>query len=277
MIKLLKYKVFQAYSFLLKKILGKYVIGVIVKTDNYLIVAKHTDMSVSRELIKFGSYSEKEFDRIRNIVTNKSEVIIVGGHLGAIVLPLAKYVKNITVFEANPETFNLLQYSIKLNGFKNITAHNFAVGEKNSEIDFVKSEVFSGGAKRLPLTNKKMYLFDNPSILKVPVINLDSFPLTKDVVFDLMIMDIEGSEVFALQGSQNLLKKVNNLIIEFIPHHLDNVSGYSVREFCNLIKEHFLYFKLSTSSVTYKITEIEDVLSKMYSIPMADEGIHFFK
>ena len=56
---------------------------------------------------------------------------------------------------------------------------------------------------------------------------------------DGIIMDIEGAEYFALKGMSNLLKASRFLYIEYVPHHLENVSGTSNEDFFNLILPHY--------------------------------------
>ena len=57
--------------------------------------------------------------------------------------------------------------------------------------------------------------------------------------FDVVLMDIEGSEYFAFLGMQRILTYAMVLQVEFIPHHLRNVAGVSVAEFLKPIREHF--------------------------------------
>jgi len=52
---------------------------------------------------------------------------------------------------------------------------------------------------------------------------LDDFMKLKS--FDLIFVDIEGSEYFAFKGMQKIFKQSKVLITEFVPHHLKNVSS----------------------------------------------------
>ncbi len=259
-------------------LLGKHVVGLIVETKDFRIAVKHTDMSVSRELMKNGSYSTIELIKLKSMIAEESNVLIIGGHLGAIAIPLASLAYGCYVFEANPDTFKLLETSIAINKLSNLYAFNLAVGEKNGNIDFLKSRVFSGGAKRLPLFNKGNYTFDNPEIQSVPMISIDNFEPLNDIKINVCVIDIEGSEFFALKGMQGKLAQgIDNLIVEFIPHHINNVGGCTISEFCNLIIPYYNYFKLSSSDNVYSIQEAESKLTSMFNNNEGDEGIHFFK
>ncbi len=54
-----------------------------------------------------------------------------------------------------------------------------------------------------------------------------------------LIMDIEGAGYFPLLGMQKTLKSVNFLYMEYVHHHLKNVSNVTVDVFAALITPHF--------------------------------------
>ena len=49
--------------------------------------------------------------------------------------------------------------------------------------------------------------------------------------FDLILCDIEGAEIDALKGMPETLKNAQCLGIEFMPHHLRNMSEAGVEDF----------------------------------------------
>ncbi len=59
-----------------------------------------------------------------------STVLVVGTHVGALVVPLARKAKHLIGIEANPETYRLLCMNLMLNGLHNVKMQNFAAGEK---------------------------------------------------------------------------------------------------------------------------------------------------
>ena len=56
---------------------------------------------------------------------------------------------------------------------------------------------------------------------------------------DLIVMDIEGSEFFALSGMPEILAKSRHLQMEYIADHLDKVSAVSNEELLGLLSPHF--------------------------------------
>jgi hypothetical protein len=97
--------------------------------------------------------------------------------------------------------------------------------------------VNSGGSKIIPDQAKYYYFFDNPDKTEVEMKKFDK--IAKDKQFDLIVMDIEGSEYFALKGMSESLEKCKYLQIEYVPHHLEDVSNISNETFLKPIKGYF--------------------------------------
>lgn len=69
-----------------------------------------------------------------------------------------------------------------------------------------------------------------------------------------IIMDIEGAEYYALQGMTNTLKSSKFLYIEYVPHHLENVSITSNEDFFSLILPHYNTAKfMKNESISFDI------------------------
>ena len=62
-----------------------------------------------------------EIERINKLVDENSNVLIIGGHIGSLAIPISKFVNNCTVIEASPKTYELLKTNILLNKCDNIT------------------------------------------------------------------------------------------------------------------------------------------------------------
>ena len=90
-------------------------------------------------------------------------------------------------------------------------------------------------------------------------------------------MDIEGSEYFALQGMQEILSKCKLLVIEFLPHHLKNVSGVTVEQFLSGIEPHFSRVTIPSKRLKLGASEFVSHLSEMYNLGQEDKGIIFEK
>lgn len=201
--------------------------------------------------------------------------MIVGAHIGTLAIPISKLCKELVAIEANPNTFDLLTMNIALNAAANCRAINIAASDKDENIDFLLNRANSGGSKRAPKLKQFMYYYDNPKMVSIKAVSLDEH--LEDKKFDLIVMDIEGSEYFALEGMQQILSNAKVLIVEFLPHHLKNVSGVTVAQFLSVINPHFVQLTIPSKQQVFPRSQFETCLSEMYHKGLGDEGIIFEK
>jgi FkbM family methyltransferase len=258
-----------------KKTLGSHVYALITKSDSGLFAVDPEDRGVGRKLRVTGKYGLDEIERLRPYITSDSRVLIVGAHIGTLAIPISKFCKDVVAIEANPATYDLLKINIALNSSFNCQAINIAASDKEENIEFLLSRANSGGSKRVPKTKEFIYYYDRPEKISVKAVSLDKYLKERD--FDIVVMDIEGSEYFALQGMQEIVSKCKLLVVEFLPHHLKNVSGVTVEQFLSVIAPHFSKLTIPSKRITLRSSEFTSHLSKMYNLEQEDEGIIFEK
>ena len=223
-----------------------------------------TDFSLSLITEQLTNLTNATVDDIRAVTDTRSRVLFVGAHVGTLVIPVARHVGEVVAIEANPDTYRFLAANLSLNDVSNVTLHGFAAGEVDGEIEFILSRLNSGGAKRRPIIADTRYSYDNPGATRVPMRRLD------DVVagtFGVIVMDIEGSEVFALRGMPKLLATAEHLFIEFLPHHLRNVAGADADAFCDLILPYLPHLRIGSRRFEGEAARLE--LRRMF---VADEN-----
>ena len=219
-----------------RTILGPHAAGVLVENAQGLFLAAPDDISVGWQLTQHGTYGLEILEVLEPLITKQSNVLVAGAHIGSIAIPLAKKAANVTAFEANPKTFHLLELNKRLNDSGNLIVHPLALGSSSGMLKFLLNSANSGGSKRVPL-HKGDYYHDKPQVIEVPMVALDEF--MPDAAFDVILMDIEGSEPDALRGMQRILKTTQHLLVEYLPHHLDHVAGVTDDEFVSLLSPHF--------------------------------------
>lgn len=255
--------------------LGNGVKSVIVDSKNGILAVDPRDLEVGYKLRNYGSYGLDEITRINQLITTKSNVLIVGAHIGSLVIPIAKNCNKVVGIEANPNNFNLLKTNIHLNKAENVSIHNIAASSKQETIKFQMNIVNSGGSKRLPKNNEYMYRYDNPEVIEVQAHSLDDY--LDENNFDLVLIDIEGSEYFAMQGMTKILANCHTLIVEFLPHHLKNVADVTVDQFLSLIPKEFTKLTIPSKNETHPTDIGGVVLQQMYNNKEGDDGLIFTK
>jgi len=255
--------------------LGDGVKSVIVESKNGTLAVDPRDLEVGLKLRNNGSYGLDEIARINELISTQSNVLVVGAHIGSLVIPIAKNCNKVVAIEANPNNFNLLKTNLHLNKTENVSIHNIAASSKQETIKFQMNVVNSGGSKRLPKNNEYMYRYDNPEVIEVQAHSLDEY--LDDNNFDLVLIDIEGSEYFAMQGMEKILSNCNTLIVEFLPHHLKNVADVTVEQFLSLIPKQFTKLTIPSKNETHPIDIGGVVLQQMYNNKEGDDGLIFTK
>lgn len=238
--KKIKYSFLKLKSSLRKKLLGKYAIGVIYETKNGKITAPISDLSVGKKLGHKGEYDMSEVNTIKGLIKPTDTLYVVGVHWGTLLIPLSKHCKNVVGYEANPKTFYFLKTNVLINNINNVKLFNNAAGDTSRKVKFYTSTINSGGSKIKPEVDKLMYTFDNPDEIEVDMVSIDGhIQENKLPQAQGIIMDIEGAEYYALKGMKKTLEASNFLYIEYVPHHLENVSKTNNEDFFNLIIPYF--------------------------------------
>lgn len=240
--------------------------GVLANTKQGLYVVDPEDSYISRDLLHQGLYNEPERALLQSLITNESDVLVVGAHIGAHAVPLSKLCRKLIAIEANPRAFRYLLANLRLNDCRNTTTYNIAAGDKRENIKFLASRHNSGGSKRMPVRNRSDYMYDDPEVIEVESVSLDT--LLPAETFELVIMDIEGSEYAACRGMQKILSSTRSLAVEFLPHHMTDVANVTVEEFAGPILPNFEWLFVPAHD---QLVTKQDMLAKLRSIHAAGE------
>lgn len=256
-------------------VLGAHVRAVVVAADSGLFAVDPRDYGVGRQLRMNGKYGEAELERLKPHLGPNCRVLVVGAHVGTLAIPVARLCKEVVAIEANPAIFELLLANIALNATTNCRAINIAASDNDQTIEFLLSQTNSGGSKRVPKVRKYMYYYDRPRAIAVHAVRLDD--LLMGETFDVVVMDIEGSEYFALRGMQVLLSRCRLLVVEYVPHHLKNVSGVTVEQFLSVITPHFSRVTIPSRNAVVEVSGCSAHLQEMYDSAQDDDGLLFEK
>lgn len=259
----------------MRRILGPFAEAVLVNTPQGRYLVPADDLYVGASLRITGAYAAPELGQLRGFCNAGTRLLVVGANIGALAIPLAKNCREVVAIEANPQTFDLLRLNVMLNGLSNCRVIQKAAGSRVELIEFVQNRANPGGSKRKPVVELADYFYDNPKIVQVEAAPLDDLLAGEE--FGVVLMDIEGSEYFALQGMQRILATTAVLQVEFLPHHLRNVAGVSVEQFVALIEPHFASLCIARKALVVGRDRFVPLLREMYDRNEGDEGLIFLK
>lgn len=188
---------------------------------------------------KINSHAPQE---ISQFCKEKRTVIQAGGHCGLYAFQYSKMFENVYTFE--PEEINYYCLQTNLNNINNIYINNCALGKETSTI--------SMNINRKNCGNHSVNLDNKGSI---PLLTIDSFKI-KNV--DLIHLDLEGFELYALQGATNTINQYQPVIVLETNNFCENYN-YTINDLENYL-----------SSINYKrlVTWPDDrvYVSKNYDI-----------
>jgi FkbM family methyltransferase len=228
-----KLKVGLLFSRFRQLMLGPHVSHVLTDSFNGKLLVPASDFSVARELAFKGEYDRAHVERLLQLVNEESSVLFVGAHVGSLVIPIAKVVREVVAVEANPTIFDTLLMNLDINHCRNVRAVNVAASDKCEKVRFLAALHNSGGSKISPANLREEFTYEDPETIEVDAEPLDK--LLPDFSASHIIMDIEGGEARAMAGMPRLLASSDVFMVEFLPNHIENVAGISCHDFLKLI------------------------------------------
>ncbi len=181
------------------------------------------------------NWEKMETKIIQDYIKDGMVVVDIGANIGYYSLLAARRVGKtgkVYAFEPALENYTMLVKSIELNGYKNVIPVQKAVSNKNGV-----AKLFLGDQD--PTMFRLLNSKDEKDTIEVSVVTLDSFFRDKGYKVDLIKMDIEGAELFALEGMQRILNENKELVIfsEFNPHLL-KLLGVRPEDYLNKLVEN---------------------------------------
>jgi FkbM family methyltransferase len=198
----------------------------------------------------------------RKIVKEGDVVVDLGANIGYFTLLAAKLVGKkgkVYAFEPEPRNYEFLTRNIQLNGYDNVVALQKAVADKPGMVKLFICPYDTGHhtiqkydgihAYRPEFVNKKK------EFVEVEQVGLDDFLRGKTTRINVIKMDVEGAEMLALAGMEELIRENKNLImlIEFFPLLIKEM-GQSPEEFARRLLEDF-HFKMVVVEHDYSMRD----------------------
>lgn len=159
----------------------------------------------------------------------KTSILIAGGHLGyyALLAARANPEALIYVFEPTKKLFDRLVFNVQLNHLKNIVFEHKALSKIDGRVEIVVDGAQSSLIKHTGNISKDIEM--------VQGIRIDSYFSTAIRKPELILLDIEGYEMLALEGADDVLSQKPELILEINEKMLKR-AGTSSGEMYNMLE-----------------------------------------
>lgn len=158
---------------------------------------------------------------IKNLLKSGDIYVDVGANIGTLCLASFKNINDLSIyaFEANPTTFKALERNFKLNHLKNAHIYQTALGEKDQEITF--SNIGTDDQNKVVKNG-----INNTKTIRVQMKKLDQVVLLPKI--SLLKIDVEGYELFVLQGALQNLKNCAAIYFEYSPINTAKYNYHSL-------------------------------------------------
>lgn len=154
---------------------------------------------ISQRILISGSFYEFEYlkEMVKEIPAD-AVVVDAGGNLGnhSVYFSMFSKAREIHVFEPQKLVFQILERNLKLNGCRNVVAHNVALGAAPGHIQLYDQMPGNSGSTE----------FREASVGEdaYPVETIDALDLPR---LDFMKIDVEGAELGVLKGAEKTIAK----------------------------------------------------------------------
>ena len=211
-----------------------------IKKYNFAVIISRNDKALAEDLIQSQEYGTNVAKVLLKYLKPEISFLDIGANIGYYSFLAASQCPKAKIFSFEPDekNFHLFKTGIVYNSYdKQIKAFPFAVSDKNEKIlvsDLGNNPNFGARFTGKTLKHLKSIVHGpDPYFTPVEAVKLDSFLENQKI--DLVKIDIEGYEPFAVKGMINLIKHNKPIIIsEFAPPNLKSVGQSSPEEYLNI-------------------------------------------
>ncbi len=217
----------------------------------YLPVDAYQD-GIANTIINGGIYDLGVYEVAEQYIKPGTAVLDLGSNFGQMSIlfsRLAGIAGIVHAFEADDFIFEILEKNIVVNNCSNIQAHFGAVHNKSGETlnfpaqDFEKFSSY--GSYGIDYKN------NCPPTRQVKTLTIDELDIEKPVSF--MKIDVQGGDLFALQGAVKTIKKYKMPIIFEYEYAFEDELDFNFQEYVDFVKSIDYKFKKVISGQNYLI------------------------
>jgi len=224
----------------------------------------------SLRLSVFGIYEEFEVGLLPDKIKEGDTVVDVGANIGYYTILFSKLVGDmgrVFAFEPDPVNFAILKKNIALNNCANVVLEQKAVSNKSGKLTLYINDENRG--------DHRIYdSGDERKTVEIEVTRLDDYVKSP---INFLKMDVQGAEIFVLEGAEQTLQKSKTLKIfsEFWPTAIKEALREPMDFFSILKNAGFSFFDINYAKKAVLHIENTDVFTTSHSAKN-DGGANIF-
>jgi FkbM family methyltransferase len=220
--------------------------GPIQTKDGITMYLNENDHVISRHLAFHKVWEPYETTVTKKFLDKNTIFIDIGANIGYYSLLAGSISKKVLSFEPEKKNFQILSENISVNSFYNITPYNYAITNNIGTSNFYLNTKGNAGDHRF-FSDDLLQTNEERVCVQVNCITLDEFCSKNFIEPNIIKMDIQGSEMLALQGMKKILNESKDLVLftEFWPQGMI-ATGESPEEFLTKLLDHgFSIFEIN--------------------------------
>jgi FkbM family methyltransferase len=185
--------------------------------------------------LDFCSYEPKDFAMVRQLVAPGGTFVDLGANIGwyTVHVALADPSARVLAVEPIPASYRWLTQAVARNSLTNVTTLNAGVAASAGEIELWLDTGISGAASSAPSSGT-----DGLERLTCPAVTIDDLIATHEALASFVKIDIEGAELFALQGGERVLSEQRPIVFAEMLRKLTRPFGYHPNDIIALMRRH---------------------------------------
>jgi FkbM family methyltransferase len=215
---------------------------------------------IQKQIFYNGTYEKETVKKLNELLPQDGIFFDIGANIGVYSLNVFRKAKEVFAFEATKTTYDKLNKIITDNEIKNIHLNFNAVDDKNDkEVSIFLGNKFNNGSNSM---------FNKGIVANtVKTITLDAFIKRNSISrIDIIKIDIEGNELYALKGAVNSIKKYRPVIFCEINPELNMKAGYTAEELYNFIVKELKYEAMILRGNHFRKIPIQDASATQRNI-----------
>jgi FkbM family methyltransferase len=225
--------------------------GIVIEVDP----ADHRTVPI--ETLNFNEYEPSESEIIRRLSPHIRTMLDIGANIGWYSLLVARINPEARVhsFEPIPTTFNQLLKNRSLNENSPIQCHNFGFSAQPGTFPFYFYPEGSGNASM-----KNLAARDDAEVILCELQTLDNFATRlDDLSVDFVKCDVEGNELYVVQGGLDFLSKHRPVILMELLRKWSSSFDYHPNDVFKMLAEiGYAAYVVSPSNDLAPISSITD-------------------
>jgi len=210
----------------------------LTKLDGLRIVVDNADQRTAPiEILNFNAYEPELAAVIRSLAPFMNTMLDIGANIGWYSLLVQKINPSAVIhaFEPIPVTFQRLKDNIDLNNTSNVYLHNYGLSSQTGTFPFYYYPEGTGNASLQNLANR-----DDSQVFECALKTLSNIQneLVINETIDFIKCDVEGNELFVIQGGGLLIDKHKPIILLELLRKWSAQFNYHPNDVIELLRDH---------------------------------------